>query len=112
MTAGDMIRPSGHTPFTRERLLKGRELRSARPHSLWAAVLLLGLTFVWVTVIWMAVFGSRPHTYLMILAGTYTMGLLSGAGFSGLLTRKSEQPSPRDSVSIGDPIDADVRPLR
>lgn len=112
MTAGDMIRPSGRTPFTRERLLNGRELRSARPQHLWAAVLLLGLTFVWVTVIWMAVFGSRPHTYLMILAGTYTIGVLSGAGFSGILGRNSERRQPPASVPVDEPIDADVRPVR
>ena len=93
MTAGDFVRPERKPPFTRERLLQGRELTSARPQQLWAAVLLLGLTFLWVAVIWMAVFGSRPHTYLMVLAGTYTIGVLSGAGFSGVARTLSVQAS-------------------
>ena len=113
MTAGDIVRPDRKAPFTRERLLQGRELTSARPHHLWAAILLLGLTFLWVAVIWMAVFGSRPHTYLMVLAGTYTIGVLSGAGFSGVLGRRGNQPVPaRVQQRADEPIEARVRPVR
>lgn len=111
MTAGDFVRPSRKAPFTRERLLRGQERTSARPQRLWAAILLLGLTFLWVAVIWMAVFGSRPHTYLMLLAGTYTIGVLSGAGFSGLFSRRDGQPVPVRQ-RIDDPIEARVRPVR
>lgn len=113
MTAGDIIRPSGRTPFTRERLSQGREMTSARTQHLWAAILLLGMTFLWVAVIWMAVFGTRPHTYLMILAGTYTIGVLSGAGFSGVLGRRGSQPVATPARQrIDEPIDAEVRPVR
>lgn len=113
MTAGDIVRPDRKAPFTRERLLRGRELTSPRPQQLWAAVLLLGLTFLWVAVIWMAVFGSRPHTYLMVLAGTYTIGVLSGAGFSGILGRRSNEPAVAPiRQRVNEPIEARVREVR
>ena len=113
MTAGDIVRPDRKVAFTRERLLQGRELTAARPQQLWAAILLLGLTFLWVAVIWMAVFGSRPHTYLMVLAGTYTIGVLSGAGFSGVLGRRNNEPVAAPiQQRTSEPIEARVREVR
>ena len=109
MTAGDMIRPP-RRPLTRE-LLRGQASEAGRSGNRQAAILFLGLTVVWVAVLWMAIFGSRPHTYLLILVGTYTVGVLSGTGLSGLVFRRGnrfERPVQRAS---DEPIDAEVHSL-
>ena len=112
MTAGDMIRPPGSTVFTRERLTGGHDRISVRSQDLRSAILLVGLTFLWLTVIWMAVFGSRPHTYLLILVGTYTIGVLSGSGLTSVLGRRERRSARPVSVRVDEPIDAEVRPVR
>jgi hypothetical protein len=108
MTAGDVARPASQRQLTRERLLRGHESRSTRPLNRQAAILFLGLTVVWLGVLWMAVFGSRPHTYFLILVGTYTVGVLSGTGMSTLVFRRGTAP-----VFTGEtepPINAEARP--
>lgn len=112
MTAGDMIRPHKRTPFTRERLQRGRELTSARPENLRSAMLLVGLTVIWLAVVWMAVFGSRPHDYLMIIVGTYTIGVLSGSGLTSVLNHRDKPAAQPVAIASNDPIDAEVRPVR
>lgn len=111
MTAGDMIRPPGRKPFTRERLARSQELYASGTGNRQAVILLLGLTAVWFAVLWMAVFGSRPHTYLLILAGTYTVGVLSGAGFSGVARRRGTSRAVANRTDGDEPIDAEVRPI-
>jgi hypothetical protein len=109
MTAGDMIRSPSRKPFTRQRLSHSRDLYSSNSGNRQAVILLLGLTAIWFAVLWMAVFGSRPHTYLLILAGTYTVGVLSGAGISGLTLRRGSRDTASVSAGSGEPIDAEVR---
>lgn len=111
MTAGDMIRPRSRTPLTRE-LLRVHALEARRPANKQAAILFLGLTFVWVAVLWMAIFGSRPHTYFLILMGTYTVGVLSGTGLSGLVFRRNSRIEKPASRASSEPIDAEVHPVR
>jgi hypothetical protein len=109
MTAGDVATPASRRQLTRERLLRGHESRSTGPLNRQAAILFLGLTIVWLGVLWMAIFGSWPHTYFLIMAGTYTVGVLSGAGMSTLVFRRGTAPVPtRETVS---PVDAEVRVL-
>lgn len=91
MTAGDMARSTSRRQRTRERLLRGHESRSTRSLNRQAVILFLGLTIVWLGVLWMAVFGSRPHTYFLILMGTYTVGVLSGADMSTLAFRRGRR---------------------
>lgn len=88
MTAGDMLRPVSQRQLTRERLLRGHQTRATRQMNRMAAIMFLVLTIIWLAVLWMAIFGSRPHTYFLILAGTYTAGVLSGAGMSTLVFRR------------------------
>ncbi len=107
MTAGDMAQPSSHRQRTRERLLRGHELRSARQMSRQAVALFLGLTIVWLAVLWMALFGSWPHIYFLILVGTYTVGVLSGTGMSSFVFRRRQGVEPvEDQDAV---IDAEVR---
>lgn len=111
MTAGDMIRPPSRRPLTREHLLRGYRSDTGRSGNKQAAILFLGLTFVWVAVLWTAIFGSPPHTYLLILVGTYTVGVLSGTGMSGLVFRRDNRNASPATERADEPIDAEVRPV-
>lgn len=109
MTAGDMIKPTlpDRHDLIRQRTRRGHAPESARSGNYQAVVLFVILTVVWVAVLWLAIFGSRPHTYLLLLVGTYTVGVLSGTGLSGFIFRRAritQQASKAD-----EPIDAKVR---
>ena len=106
MTAGDMLRPATPRQLTRNRLLRGHQTRSTRQMNRWAAMLFLGLTMIWLGVLWMAIFGSRPHVYFLVLVGTYTVGVLSGTGMSTLVFgRKNARAKTKDAD------EANVRPV-
>lgn len=110
MTAGDMTRPTARRPLSRE-LLRHHAAASRQRGNRQAVLLFLCLTFIWVGVLWMAIFGSRPHTYLLILVGTYTVGVLSGTGISGLLLRHNKPKSTTPPEPSAEPIDAEIRPV-
>lgn len=110
MTAGDMLRPVSQRQLTRERLLHSHQTRSTRQMNRRAAILFLGLTIVWLAVLWMAIFGSRPHTYFLILVGTYTVGVLSGSGISTFVFgRGFSSRAPAETPA--EPVDAEIRPV-
>lgn len=107
MTAGDIVRATSPRQTTRERLLRSHQSRSTRQMNRQGTILFLGLTIVWLAVLWMAIFGSWPHTYFLILVGTYTVGVLSGAGMSSLFSRRRDNPALPDDIDA--PLDAEVR---
>lgn len=108
-TTRDVAPPATRRPLTGERFRSARTSSVARSTLRRPVLFFLGLTIVWIGVLWIVIFGSRPHVYLLLLVGIYLAGVLSGAGMSAIFCVRTAEPAAE--AQSGKPVDSEARTL-